>query len=43
MDNQNNEQIPEKGEQVLLEDGTFVIGDGIHPISQLPKPTVLHG
>lgn len=41
--NTDNEQIPAKGEQVLLEDGSFVIGDGIHPVSQLPKPKILNG
>lgn len=45
MDNTTtiNEDIPAKGEQVILEDGSIVIGDGVHPASQLPKPTVLHG
>lgn len=37
-----DEIIPAKGEQVLLEDGSFVIGDGIHPVKDLPKPKILH-
>ena len=37
-----NENIPAKGETVILEDGSIVIGDGVHPASELPKPKVLH-
>lgn len=37
-----NEDIPAKGEQVILEDGSIVIGDGIHTKDQLPKPKILH-
>jgi len=37
------ESIPAKGEVVLTEDGSYKIGDGIHPISQLPKPVVING
>lgn len=36
------QNIPEKGEMVTLDDGTIVIGDGIHPVSELPKPKILH-
>lgn len=36
------DRVPAKGEFVNLPDGTTVIGDGIHKISELPKPTVLH-
>lgn len=36
------ETVPAKGEQVFLEDGTFVIGDGIHTVKELPKPIVLN-
>jgi hypothetical protein len=42
MENEKD-RIPESGEQVILEDGTIVIGDGIHSIKDLPKPKVLHG
>lgn len=38
-----DENIPANGEQVILEDGTVVIGDGIHTIDELPKPQILHG
>lgn len=37
-----SERIPEYGELVTLPDGTTVVGDGVHPISELPKPTILH-
>ena len=37
-----NETIPAKGEQVILEDGLIVIGDGVHKVSELPKPKILH-
>jgi len=44
-ENTNNEKdrIPENGEQIILEDGTVAIGDGVHAIKDLPKSTVLHG
>ena len=41
MDNKE-ERIPEYGELIILENGDTVVGDGVHPISQLPKPTILH-
>lgn len=36
------EDIPAKGEQVILENGEIVIGDGIHSINELPRPKILH-
>jgi hypothetical protein len=38
----DTDRIPEYGELVTLPNGTTVVGDGVHPISELPTPTVLH-
>jgi len=42
METKDKDFIPEFGQIVLNENGEQVVGDGVHPISQLPKPTILH-
>jgi hypothetical protein len=42
METKDKDFIPEYGELIILENGDTVVGDGVHPVSQLPKPTILH-